>query len=102
MFQCVDESGEDFCVSKQDKCDKANIQEQCQKTCGLCPEAETTVPASTTTEGSTGASITSTVGEETSTADGGSSTTTNGEGSTTPSGETTAAPVSEIYCNYCI
>ena len=91
FFQCTDKDGEEFCLTKIDKCDKPNIIERCEKTCGQCP---TTVPVSTTIEGSTTVGITSTVDEETTTADG--------EGSTTPAGETTPDPVSEEYHNLCI
>merc|ERR1712156_403283 len=45
---CTDKDGEEFCLTKIDKCDKQNIIERCEKTCGQCP---TTVPVSTTIEG---------------------------------------------------
>merc|ERR1712156_757958 len=61
---CTDKDGEEFCLTKIDKCDKQNIIERCEKTCGQCP---TTVPVSTTIEGSTTAGISSTVDEETTT-----------------------------------
>ena len=96
-------------MTKIDKCDKPNIIERCEKTCGQCP---TTVPVSTTIKGSTTVGISSTVGEETTTSDGEASTTiigdptekttTDGEGSTTPAGETTPDPVSEAHYNHFI
>ena len=96
FFQCTDKDGEEFCLTKIDKCDKPNIIERCEKTCGQCP---TTVPVSTTIEAditttpsnneTTTATITSTVDEDT--------TTDDGEGSTTPFVETTPDPVSEVY-----
>merc|ERR1712156_641485 len=99
---CTDKDGEEFCLTKIDKCDKPNIIERCEKTCGQCP---TTVPVSTTIEGSTTVGISSTVGEETTTSDGEASTTTigdptektttDGEGSTTPAGETTPDPCTD-------
>merc|ERR1712156_581765 len=81
---CTDKDGEEFCLTKIDKCDKPNIIERCEKTCGQCP---TTVAVSTTVEGSTTAGISSTVDGET--------TTTGGEGSTTPAGETTPDPCTD-------
>merc|ERR1712223_1369456 len=81
---CTDKDGEEFCLTKVDKCDKPNIIERCEKTCGQCP---TTVPVSTTVEGSTTVGISSTVGEEATTTtigDPTEKTTTVGEGFTTP------------------
>merc|ERR1712156_779758 len=46
---CTDKDGEEFCLTKIDKCDKPNIVARCEKTCGQCPKVETTV-ASTTME----------------------------------------------------
>merc|ERR1712223_1695556 len=67
---CVDAKGEEFCLSKIDKCDKTNIIAHCEKTCGKC-QVDTTVATTTMA-----ADNTTTVDEET----------------TTPSGKTTPDP----------
>ena len=98
-FQCFDAKGEDFCIPREDKCTKANIQEQCQKTCGLCQETETTTEAggsTTEAEASTTEAGASTTEAEASTAEAGASTTEAGA-STTEVGASTAPAVSDIY-----